>query len=393
MKTRVPARTIACAAVLLFVANPSLVYANYTSTVVGSTATMVGDAASDTLEITQSGGFFSHNRAGDPGFNSALDFDSNDAGDQMVSSATGIINIDAGDGGDIIRLGDGVDLRGTIDGGGGTDRLDYSAFTTGVRVNLGLGTTGLSATLGGDQEVPATTHAGTGAAAVSNYDPAMRTFDIDVTVSDLLPGDVNGFHIHQERVGANGPIIVNFPIGPALVPSGSGFTFNATGLVLPDLSEAAFLGGGTYVNIHTASFPGGAIRGQLFSSGNATLAGGFATGTTGVVNVENVTGGVGSDSLVGNFNVNAINGGDGNDAILGGPGNDPLGGDAGDDVVMWNAGDGSDPIAGGADADSVQVNGSLTDGDAFFVGKIQRHGTGSRTSRPATISSSTRSRR
>ena len=54
-----------------------------------------------------------------------------------------------------IVLGDGIDLRGAIDGGLGIDTIDYSAYTTAIRANLGLGTTGLSATLGGDQENPA----------------------------------------------------------------------------------------------------------------------------------------------------------------------------------------------------------------------------------------------
>ena len=72
-----------------------------------------------------------------------------------MSAPTGIININAGDGNDTIALGDGINLRGTIDGGPGTDTLDYSAYTTAVSANLGLGTTGLSATLGADQENPA----------------------------------------------------------------------------------------------------------------------------------------------------------------------------------------------------------------------------------------------
>ena len=151
---------------------------------------MTGDAAGDTLTITQSGGLFRHNRftAGDPGFNSDFDFDTTVAGDQTLSRATGIININAGDGNDTIALGDGVNIRGTIDGGPGIDTLDYSAYTTAVGANLGLGTTGLSATLGADQENPPTTHPATGTATVSNYNIVTHTFDITVTVTGLPPG-------------------------------------------------------------------------------------------------------------------------------------------------------------------------------------------------------------
>ncbi len=369
MSTRCSSRAIAVSAVLLFLANPAAVYAAYTSTVVGSTATMVGDVAGDTLSITESGELFRHNRftAGDPLFSSEFDFDTAVAGDQTVSATTGIININAGDGNDSIVLGDGINLRGAIDGGGGTDTIDYAASTAAISANLGLGVTGLSAALGADQENPPTTHAGTGTAIVTNYSVTTHTFDINVTVSDLPPGDVTGFHIHRAPVGVNGPIIVDFTGLAPLVPVGTGFTFTATGLTLPSVNEAAFLGGATYVNIHTAAFPAGAIRGQLFSTGNVNLPTGAATGTTGIANIENVTSGTGGDSLVGSFSVNTLNGGSGADWIVGAPGNDTFVGDAGADVLVWSNGDGVDVMEGGADSDTVQVNGSTTGADAFVV--------------------------
>ena len=370
MSTRCPVRPITLVAVLLFLANPAAVFAAYTSTVVGSTATMVGDATGDNLEITEAGGLFSHNRftAGDPGFDSQYDFDTTVAGDQTIASATGVINITAGDGNDSIVLANGIDLRGAIDGGDGfDDTIDYAASATAIRANLGLATTGLSATLGADQENPPTTHAGTATATVTNYNITTRTFDITVTVSDLPPADVTGFHIHQAPVGVNGPIIVDFTGVAPLVPAGTGFTFTAIGLVLPIASEAAFLGGGTYVNIHTAAFPGGAIRGQLFSSGNVNLTAGMATGTTAIANIESVNGGSAGDSLVGNFSANGLNGGPGADWIVGGPGGDTLMGDADADVLVWSNGDGSDVMEGGADGDTVQVNGNTATGDVFQV--------------------------
>jgi hypothetical protein len=370
MTSQLTSRTIGVGvAALLLLSAPAAVEAAYTSTIVGSTATMTGDASGDTLTITQSGGLFRHNRftAGDPGFNSDFDFDSVTAGDQTLASASGVININAGDGNDTIALGDGITVRGAIDGGLGTDTIDYSASTTAVAANLGLGTTGLSATLGGDQEVPPTTHAGTATATVSNYNIATHTFDINVVVTGLAPADVTGFHIHQQAVGVNGPIIVDFTGMAPLVPAGTGFTFTATGLTLPSVNEAAFLGGGTYVNIHTAAFPAGAIRGQLFSGANVNLAAGAATGTTSVTGIENVTGGPGADSLVGSSAVNTLSGGAGVDWIVAGPGNDTLNGDAGNDVLVWSNGDGTDVNEGGADTDTVQVNGSVGNVDAFTV--------------------------
>jgi Ca2+-binding RTX toxin-like protein len=365
MKTPHSSRAaIAVCAVLWSLANPSALYAAYTSTIVGTTATMIGDATGERLDISEAGGLFRHNRfaLGDPGFNSDADFDSTIAGDQTLLSATGVININAGDGADQVVLL--VDIRGTVDGGPGNDNLDFFFMSSPVSANLGLGTTGMSATLGADQENPATTHAGTGTATVSNYNVVTRTFDINVSVSDLPPATVTGFHIHQAAVGVNGPIIVDFGAGP-LVPSGTGFTFSATGLTLPAASEAAFLGGGTYVNIHTGTFPGGAIRGQLFSNGNVNLSTGRATGTASVLGFELLSGGSGNDSLVGNSGANTILGQGGADWIVGGPGSDILDGGAGADVLVWSNGDGTDVDDGGADADTVHVNGNVSNDDVF----------------------------
>jgi CHRD domain/RTX calcium-binding nonapeptide repeat (4 copies) len=163
----------------------------------------------------------------------------------------------------------------------------------------------------------------------------------------------------------NGPIIVPFNTA-AIVPAGTGFTFNAT-VALPAASEAAFLGGGTYVNIHTTAFPAGAIRGQIFSQGNVNLATGRATGTASITGFENVQGGSGSDSLVGNNLANFMNGGGGADWIVGAPGADTMSGGAGDDVLVWSNGDGTDVMEGGSESDLVQVNGAVAAGDQFVV--------------------------
>src|SRR5207237_9475651 len=41
---------------------------------------------------------------------------------------------------DTFYLNHGAGVTGSIDGGSGTNALDYSTYTTGVTVNLGLGT-------------------------------------------------------------------------------------------------------------------------------------------------------------------------------------------------------------------------------------------------------------
>jgi hypothetical protein len=49
-------------------------------------------------------------------------------------------NLVGGAGNDLFVLSNGAGVTGSIDGGAGTDTLDYSAYTTGVAVNLSAGT-------------------------------------------------------------------------------------------------------------------------------------------------------------------------------------------------------------------------------------------------------------
>src|SRR5262249_14921957 len=159
--------------------------------------------------------------------------------------------------------------------------------------------------------------------------------------------------IHRAPVGVNGPIFVDllamFGAGALVSDGAGGFTFSASGVALPPGMEAAFLGGITYLNIHTAAFPSELIRGQIFSNGSQhLLALGTATGTGGIMNVENATGGSGADSLVGNFQANVLSGNGGGDTMLGGPGADTFAGGMGDDVMVWSNGDGSDVMDGDA---------------------------------------------
>lgn len=76
-------------------------------------------------------------------------------------------------------------------------------------------------------------------------------------VTSTQTGALSGMHIHRGVAGVNGPIVVNFdqtklngaqactPAEPALA------------------REIASTPSGFYVNVHTAQFPGGAVRGQL----------------------------------------------------------------------------------------------------------------------------------
>lgn len=288
------------------------------------------------------------------------------AGEQLTvgpidGSAPPFVDVNGGTGNDTISMLSGASLHGGfINGDTGVDLLDYSAFSSAVNANLGANTAGFAAELTGDQEAPSTLSTATGTATVANYDQDTRTFDVTVAVSGIAPAEVTGFHIHKAATGVNGPIEIDFGTG-SLIPSGSGFIFTETGLTLPPEDEAALFGGLTYVNVHTSDYPTGEIRGQLVATGLFVSASGTATGTGGISNVENLTGGAGADSLVGTINANVLTGGSGNDFLVGTRGNDTVSGGVNSDNLAWSNGDGTDVVDGNAGTDTIQVNGATTD--------------------------------
>ncbi|WP_228037831.1 DUF4394 domain-containing protein [Nodosilinea sp. LEGE 06152] len=99
------------------------------------------------------------------------------------------------------------------------------------------------------------------------YDDASNTLQISGTFSDLTAGlmpvgntDVEGnpqssIHLHRGVAGENGPILRNFTVND----DGSfGGTFTLT-----EEEEALLLDQALYVNLHTDSFGGGELRGQV----------------------------------------------------------------------------------------------------------------------------------
>ena len=115
---------------------------------------------------------------------------------------------------------------------------------------------GFDATLDGAQEVPvnASTAKGT---MYANIRSTLDTLDYAVLVTGITP---NNAHFHKGAVGVNGGVIV------ALAPVGASFPNLYAGKVpmTPALIDA-FTKDSMYVNIHSAAFSGGEIRGQVAS--------------------------------------------------------------------------------------------------------------------------------
>lgn len=95
----------------------------------------------------------------------------------------------------------------------------------------------------------------------------------------------------------------------------------------------------------------GALPAVDFSGGpgNDTLVGGAGA--------DRLTGGPDADTLEGKGGSDQLFGEAGDDTMIGGDGDDQCFGDAGNDRMIWNPGDDTDLNEGGADVDTVEVNG------------------------------------
>jgi hypothetical protein len=110
-----------------------------------------------------------------------------------------------------------------------------------------------NATLDGASEVPANTSTATGTATLS-YNKTTKVFTLNVTYSGITVTDA---HIHKGAVGVDGPPV--FPLTSFTSP----ISFSSRALTTAE--EADLLVNLYYINLHTAAFPGGEIRGQLIT--------------------------------------------------------------------------------------------------------------------------------
>lgn len=120
-------------------------------------------------------------------------------------------------------------------------------------------TINLYADLSGAQEVPANGSLGTGSASIT-FDDVTNQLDWNIIFSGLS-GPVSGAHFHGPALpGANAGVQVN--IGAI-----SGFISPMVGSTTISAAAATdLLNGLWYINLHTAMFPGGEIRGQVLVS-------------------------------------------------------------------------------------------------------------------------------
>ena len=106
--------------------------------------------------------------------------------------------------------------------------------------------------LSGSAENPPITSQGSASGTV-NVRPD-RTVSAEITVTGI---NSTIAHIHEAKVGANGPVIL------PLTKVGDNRYVAPEGAKLTESQYAAYKAGNTYVNVHSAKFPGGELRAQL----------------------------------------------------------------------------------------------------------------------------------
>ena len=108
-----------------------------------------------------------------------------------------------------------------------------------------------TATLSGASEVPANASTATGTATLI-FNSTTKIFTITVTYTGVTATDG---HIHKGAAGVSGGVI--FPFSSLTSP------ISYTSVALDATQEADLSANLYYVNIHSAAYPAGEIRGQL----------------------------------------------------------------------------------------------------------------------------------
>ena len=153
----------------------------------------------------------------------------------------------------------------------------------------------LSAELRGDTEVPPGDPDGFGYAQITvNVDTGELCFRLSVAGTDVP----TGAHIHEGGPGVAGPVVV-----PLEAPT-DGLADGCVDVSVLTLAPILANPGNYYVNIHTAEFPAGAVRGQLDWLGEPPAIEDLPLGTTGMLElVGNVSVQDASPGLLGDLTV------------------------------------------------------------------------------------------
>jgi CHRD domain len=116
-----------------------------------------------------------------------------------------------------------------------------------------VNTVSFAATVNGASEVPTNASAATGS-MLGTFDKTTKIFSLTLTYSGLT---ATNMHIHKGPAGVGGGVLFGLSTSPFTSP---------VGYISPALSagqEDSLMNNLYYINIHSAAFPAGEIRGQI----------------------------------------------------------------------------------------------------------------------------------
>ncbi len=299
-----------------------------------SVESLVGSATADTTLVG-------------PNINTTWTINNTNSGKVGAIAFTQVRNLTGGFKNDTFLFGNGTGVTGVIDGGGGTDILKYSQYTTPITVNL--------------TQPALTTGAGSGIINVEGV--------IGGSAGDTLvgPNQVNTWGITSNNIGnLNGFTFSSIEnlTGGAMDDT---FSFSKAGRISGSINGGT--GAGTFNELDYSVFSK-AVSVNLTAHTATNIAGG-------VSNITDVLGGSAGDVLIGDTQDNFLSGNGGSDYIAGISGNNILIGGAGNDTLIGADGRdllfgglGADALTGGAGED-ILFNGTTSfDGDGATINSI-----------------------
>ncbi len=158
-----------------------------------------------------------------------------------------------------------------------------------------------SVTLSGSQEVGGGDPDGSGAGSIW-FDTGVNKVFWNLTYTDIDRPTL--FHVHKGDFGTSGPVFIDFGVATS---GGAGTLIGQVATTDALLDQIIANPAGFYLNVHTAPFPGGAIRGQLVLPPPVIgdLNGDFVVDAADLAILLGQWGGPGSGDLDGNGTVDA----------------------------------------------------------------------------------------